>query len=126
MATFNPGAGRGRANKVQVRIEGLKELQSSLKKMSSKSDSVMTRQIHLAADRIARRAIRDVPVDTGKLLGSVNVKKGNRYAEARADANYAMYVEKGTRYMKAQPYFFKHVEESIRVLMKNIKRLTTL
>ena len=123
---FNPGAGRGRSNKVTARIQGLTELTNSFDRLKSKSDSFMTRQIHLAASGIAKDANRDVPVDTGKLLRSINVNKSNKMATVHVDAKYAGYVEKGTVKMRAQPYIIKHIEPRVNKMMSNIKRFITL
>ena len=146
MAKFAPF--KGRAGSGKIRIEGLDRLQADFKRMKNKSDSVMTRQIHLAADRIARFANRDVPVDTGRLLKSIKVEKYTRAATIRVDAPYASFVERGTAAhtieaknssvltngkvffgkkvehpgTKAQPFFFKHVDPSMKILMRNIKK----
>jgi len=71
--TFAAGRGRGRSNKIEARIVGLDKLQTKFNRMKSTADSVMTRQIHLAAERIAERANREVPVDTGRLLRSIDI-----------------------------------------------------
>ena len=124
MAKFAPFKGRGQS--VQIKIEGLDALNKSFNRLSSKSDTFMTRQIHLAASRIAKRANRDVPIDTGHLNRSINVKKRNKQAEVNVDAKYAGFVEKGTRFMKAQPYILKHVQPSLDIMMRNIKRFIKL
>lgn len=125
---FLAGPGRG-DDKVNIRIKGLKALNKRFEKLKLKSDSEMTRQLHLAADRIARNALRDVPVDTGKLLGSIKVVKRNRWAEVQVNADYAAYVEgrdnTGARRgrQKPQPFFFKHIEPSIAKMNIAIKKL---
>ena len=121
--TFAPGRGRGRADKVNVRIIGLDKLKTKFNRMKSTSDSVMTRQIHLAAERIAERANREVPVDTGRLLRSIDVELRNKFATVKVDAPYARYVEEGTKYMRAQPYILKHIKPSIDKMTANLIRL---
>ena len=97
--SFLPGAGRGRVvgGKANVRIIGLKKVTDDFDRMRSKSDSVMTRQIHLAATRIAKEANREVPVDTGRLLKSIEVEKFTRAATIKVDAPYAGFVQVGNR-----------------------------
>lgn len=124
MIGFTPFKGRGRS--VSIKIEGLKALHASFDRLAKKSDSLMTREIHLAAQRIAERANRDVPVDTGALLKSIKVEKNSKGATVSVNEKYAGYVEKGTRNMKAQPYFFKHIDPSVQKMIRNLKRLMTL
>ena len=122
---FNPGAGRGRikGGKANARVVGLERLQKEFKQMGAKADSKVTREVHRAAQRIAERANREVPIDSGELQGSINVKKWVRAASVRVDATYAGFVELGTRYMKAQPYILKHVKPSIDTMMKSLKAI---
>jgi len=120
---------KGRSRSVGIKIQGLESLQKSFDKLSNKSDSLMTKEIHRAAERIAERANRSAPVDTGKLLRSINVKKRNKIAEVKVDVKYAGFVEEGTRFMSPSPrggYIYKHIKPSIEVMTRNIKRLITL
>lgn len=62
------------------------------------------------ADEWVKVAGRKSPVDTGYLQSSVFVKSrtgttARAEAVVVADANYAGYVEYGTRYQRPQPYF---------------------
>lgn len=53
-----------------------------------------------ALEEIAQDARRYAPVETGELRASIHVQ-GN---EVRAEADHAVYVEYGTRNMRAQPF----------------------
>jgi HK97 gp10 family phage protein len=88
----------------------------------------ITHTVHLGAIRslfapgsrvyqdIIRRAIkvqngarRRAAVDTGRLRSSINVtapvvRDGASGARIGTNVEYAIYVEKGTRYMRARPY----------------------
>lgn len=46
-----------------------------------------------------------VPIDTGRLLGSISAQSTGDGCICEADCEYAQYVEYGTVYMGAQPYF---------------------
>ncbi len=109
-----------------VKIIGLKEIQRSFDKLALKSDDFLLRQIHIAATAIAKRANRDVPVDTGELLGSIKVFKDRSGARVDVRAGYASYVERGTKNMRAQPYIFPNIDQPIKVLIANVKRFITL
>ena len=50
-------------------------------------------------------ALSLVPVDTGYLKSTINANADGDTCEAEATADYAQYVEYGTVYMDAQPYF---------------------
>jgi HK97 gp10 family phage protein len=58
----------------------------------------------LAADAIATDARRNVPVDTGFLKSTIQKVGSGASWIVTATANYAGYVEFGTRKMAAQPY----------------------
>lgn len=59
-----------------------------------------------AAGDVQAAAMRIVPVDTGNLKRSimVDIAPGGMSAEVTANADYAAYVEYGTRYKAARPY----------------------
>lgn len=50
-------------------------------------------------------ALSLVPVDTGYLRSTISANADGDTCEAEATADYAQYVEYGTVYMDAQPYF---------------------
>lgn len=56
------------------------------------------------------------PVRTGYLCGSISAGGGSDFAYAEATAEYAQYVEYGTSYMGAQPFFEPALEEALAVL----------
>lgn len=59
-----------------------------------------------SARRIAAKASRAAPVDTGKLAGSIR-----SYANTvKAGARYSRFVEKGTNDTPAQPFFYDAVD----------------
>ena len=60
---------------------------------------------------IERDAKKKCPVDTGRLRGSVTTNIISTYSgEVGTNVEYAEYVEYGTRYQSAQPYFEPAVE----------------
>ena len=56
------------------------------------------------------------PVRTGYLCSSISAGGGSDFAYAEASAEYAQYVEYGTSYMGAQPFFEPALEEAMSVL----------
>ena len=78
------------------------------------------------------KAISLVPVDTGRLKGSITTKDLGPYDfELRAgytnDVDYAQYVEYGTSKMKAQPFLRPAIQyarkQAIKDLKKEIKKI---
>ena len=62
---------------------------------------------------IEKDAKRDCPVDTGRLRGSITTNIISTYSgETGTNVEYADYVNSGTRYQQAQPYFDSAVEKN--------------
>lgn len=60
-------------------------------------------------------ALSLVPVDTGYLRSTIDASTDGDTCEAEATADYAQYVEYGTVYMDAQPYFEPALAEACAV-----------
>ena len=96
---------------ISLDIDGIEKFQEAIRKF----DSGMQRHVHrrligLAAD-IKAAARRKVPVRTGYLRSTIYAKVKEWVAEVGAEAAYAMYVELGTRYMRARPYLYPAIQE---------------
>ena len=59
---------------------------------------------------IEARAKAIVPVDTGNLKSSITAEVSGTSSVVNVGANYAVFVEYGTRFMAAQPYLNPAVE----------------
>ncbi len=105
-----------------IRIEGLDELEKQLKKNATLNDVRKVVRKH-AAD-LQTKAQRKAPVGTpastgipgyvgGTLKRSIGleIRDNGLTAEVEATAEYAPYVEWGTRFMKAQPFIKPALEE---------------
>lgn len=69
--------------------------------MPAKVDAIVAK---VAADMMADAQSR-APIDTGNLRGSHYFRKvATAEYEVGASASYTLYVELGTRYMRAQPF----------------------
>ena len=60
--------------------------------------------IQKATFDIERHALRLVPVDTGRLKGSIYAKTGKNSITIGSDTEYDKFVEFGTVRMRAQPF----------------------
>ena len=64
-----------------------------------------------------------VPVRTGYLRGSIDATTDGFHCSAEATAEYAEYVEYGTWYMEAQPYFTPALEKAMDMFHKVAKQI---
>lgn len=68
-------------------------------------EAAVRRLLDNVADDIEADAQRIVPVDTGHLRSTIHRGPVEGHSvKIHADADYAAYVELGTRHMDAQPY----------------------
>jgi HK97 gp10 family phage protein len=92
-------------------VDGIEEFQRAM----SKLDSGMQRHVHrylasLAAE-VKAEAMRLVPVRTGYLRSKIYARIQEWVAQIGADATYALFVELGTRHMRAQPYLWPAIQQ---------------
>jgi len=57
-----------------------------------------------AGQIVAAKMRADAPKRTGRLAGSIGVRRDGEDAIVGADVDYDRFVQKGTKYMEAQPY----------------------
>jgi len=101
------------AIQININITGAEEFKAAMERF----DSDMQRQVHerlanWAAD-VKASARQRVPVKTGRLQRSIYSKISEWVAEVGAEEAYAMFVELGTRYMRARPFLYPAVQEEL-------------
>jgi HK97 gp10 family phage protein len=104
------------AIEISIDVAGAEEFKAAMKQF----DSGMQRQVHeqlssWAAD-VKESAMQRVPVKTGRLQRSIYSKIGEWVAEVGAEAAYAMFVELGTRHMRARPFLYPAVQDGLPML----------
>lgn len=112
--------GRNDMAEVSCDVDGVKEFQAAMQRF----DSGMQRQVHRflvswAAD-VKALAKQLVPVRTGYLKSKIYARIKEWVAEIGADATYALFVELGTKRMRAQPYLYPAIQEYLPMLEFNI------
>lgn len=80
------------------------EFSSYLSTVLNNCEDQVQSVIDKAAAVCEAEAKQDCPVDTGNLRGSIHTEKGKLEDLVGTDVEYAVYVEFGTRKMRAQPY----------------------
>ncbi|MDI9497259.1 MAG: HK97 gp10 family phage protein [Bacillota bacterium] len=97
---------------VEVKLKGIEDLTKTLDGRLRLAAVKKVVQYHTA--EVHRKAVEKVPVDTGFLKRSIQIRifDGGMTGAVQAYADYAGYVEYGTRFMEAQPYmrpaFYEH------------------
>ena len=107
----------------KVKIVGIEKLQKKLKK-NVRMDDVRRVVRHNGAE-MQTKAQQNAPVDTGHLKRSIglNMTDAGMTAEVQPTAEYAPYVELGTRFMEAQPYLKPAFNEQKEKFKKDMKKL---
>ena len=106
-----------------IKIEGLDKLQKHLKKQCTLDD--VRNVVKMNGAELQNKAKRMAPVDNGTLKRSIGLEitEAGMTAEVEATAEYAPYVEYGTRFMKAQPYIRPSLEEQKKSFENDLSKL---
>ena len=109
---------------VSFKVKGVDRLVRQLAIKSKQARIATDRQLELSSKRIERMAKVQAPVDTGALKNSIfSAKAGNLTYKVTAPQHYAIYVEKGTRKMRAQPYLKPALDAERPKLISNLRKL---
>lgn len=106
-----------------VKLDGLEKLKKVfLEKAKLAPAKVILRQ---NGAEMQQKAMRNAPVDTGTLKRSIalHIIDDGCTAEVEASAEYAGYVEYGTRFMAAQPYLRPALAEQKVRLEADLKKI---
>lgn len=107
-----------------VELRGHRELVGKLKRNANLND--VKNIVRLNGSEMQRNAQRKAPVDTGHLRRSITLRYQDSgfTAKVKSEAEYAPYVEYGTRYMSAQPHVRPAFHEQKRKFINDLKRIT--
>jgi HK97 gp10 family phage protein len=95
---------------VSIDIEGVEQFKGAMAKLDSGMQRHIHRQLARWAADVKASARRIVPVRTGYLRSTIYAKIKGWVAQIGAEATYAMFVEFGTRYMRARPYLYPAIQ----------------
>ena len=98
---------------VSIDIEGVQRFKAVMRRLDSGMQRHVHRQLASWAADVKASAKRIVPVRTGYLRSTIYAKIQEWVAEIGAKATYALYVEFGTRYMRARPYLYPAIQEHL-------------
>lgn len=108
-----------------IKFNGLDELLNGLNALKKGCNSEVSKIVKHCGSICQREEMRKVPVDTGTLKRSIYLEISNLGLTATIEptANYASYVEFGTRFMAAQPYVRPAYRKATNEFKKRMKRL---
>lgn len=120
----------------KIKLEGMEKLQVKLKKNVQMSD--VKRVVRKNGSELQKKAQKNAPVGTPQSTGipgyvggtlkrsiGLDITDGGMTAEVEPTAEYAAYVEYGTRFMNAQPYMrpsYNQQKEKFKSDMKKLVR----
>ncbi len=106
-----------------IKVVGIEKLQKKLKKNVQMED--VKRVVRHNGAEMQEKAQRNAPVDTGTLKRSIGLEitDSGMAAEVEPTAEYAPYVELGTRFMEAQPYLKPAFDDQKEKFKKDMKKL---
>jgi len=99
------------AVEVTIDIEGVEQFKAAMAKLDSGMQRHVHEQLASWAANVKALARRTVPVRTGYLRSTIYAKIQGWVAQIGAEATYAMFVEFGTRYMRARPYLAPAIQQ---------------
>lgn len=116
------------AGSISVKLEGQASLLSKLKGILPKVREGTRLAVAETALLVETDAKLFAPVDTGRLRSSIHaeIAPDGLRATVVAEANYAVHVEFGTRYQRAQPFLFPAYEKNRLAFVAALKRNTKL
>ena len=110
-----------------IKVIGIEKLEKQLKKSASLAQvKQAVKKSGATLQKEAERIVPVAPVHGGTLKRSISgpeLTNGGLTVEVEATAEYAAYVEYGTRYMKAQPYMQPALEKAGKEFQANMKKL---
>lgn len=108
---------------IYINPKDLRRINKRLNKHKSYAKVNFPNEIKRTLADATQMAKRTAPIDTGNLRKSIGYDfQGSKTAIFQALANYASFVEFGTRFQGSQPYFFPSLYKALSNLDQRIKK----
>lgn len=104
------------AIEIAITVEDAENLQQALQCLDDAVQRNIQEQLERWAMEVREHARALAPVRTGRLRNSIYAKTSGWTVEVGASAEYAIFVEFGTRHMQAKPFLRPAVEEYLPML----------
>ena len=107
---------------MEIKVIGADKLEKKLKDLASMEK--VKNAVRLNGSELQQGAMQYAPVKTGNLKQSIRLQIRDSGMEAAVHpiADYAEYVEFGTRFMEAQPYLLPAFEVQLQIFRADLKR----
>jgi len=97
---------------VTFTVTGAEDIASHFKDVAQKVKDFQSSEPKKIADEMVQKMQERAPVDTGFLRDHISVTNSDdTTAQVSSTADYSIYVEMGTRFQTAQPFFFVVFDE---------------
>lgn len=109
---------------MDFKLLGIGEAIRAIGELSHIVSPEMAKVVKKSGAELQQKEKRTVPVDTGNLRRSIllTVEDRGMTATVEPTADYAGYVEYGTRFMGAKPYVRPSYEKQKEIFMKDMKK----
>lgn len=106
------------------KVKGMNQFVRNAQSVGKKKETEIHQEIARSTLRVERRAKKYAPWDTGWLSNTIySMMIAKNSGEVIAPAEYAVWIENGTRKMMAQPFLFPALEADWALLQRNIKKI---
>lgn len=110
---------------ITFKVTGLDEISQYFR---DKAPNALTQGISDALgdlrDQIETETTTLCPVDTGALRASIDIEQKTDFAIiARAGMDYASFVDEGTRFMSAEPFFTDPITQAVDQFQANLEQI---
>lgn len=111
------------ASSVSIQLKGVDGLLNRAKLLVPRIRQGVQQTVAQTALLIETDAKLYAPVDTGRLRSSIHaeIAPNGLSAVVNAGTSYAVFVELGTRYQRAQPFMFPAYEKNRAAFVANLK-----
>ena len=99
------------AIKVSYDIQGVREFQAAIRTFESTMQKYVHAKLVAWAEGVKTEATRRAPVKTGHLRSSIYSLVKDWVVNIGAEATYALFIELGTRYLRARPYLYPSIQQ---------------
>ena len=98
------------AVEISCDVQSVREFQEAMRTFQSGIRTYVHRNLVSWAADLKAEAMRRAPVRTGFLRSSIYAVVKDWVVNIGAEATYALFVEVGTRYMRARPYLYPSIQ----------------
>ena len=108
------------AVEISCEVQGVQELQAAASRFVSSMQEYVHGQLVQWAELVKAEARRTVPVRTGYLQGTIYALVRDWVIYVGAEATYALFVELGTRHIRARPYLLPAIQQYLAELERMV------